>query len=79
MIVDGSRGTVRQAGTVDVEGSIRFAELPSGKYRLRGLATVIDRELILAPGAEASVDLRLEPVGYVRATLRAPAGRTPSD
>ena len=104
MIVDGFRGMDRQAGTVDAEGTVRFTDLPSGKYRLRGvvdgqapaprprlgatrpddaalrgLATVFDRELILAPGAEASVGLRLEPVGYVRATLRAPAGRSPSD
>jgi protocatechuate 3,4-dioxygenase beta subunit len=103
-IVDGFGSIVRQAGTVDAEGSVRFAELPSGKYRLRGVvdgqapaprlrlgatrfddaalrghAMVFDRELTLAPGAEASVDLGLEPVGYVRATLRAPVGRSPSD
>jgi hypothetical protein len=46
---------------------------------LRGRATIFDREEVLAPGAEMTVDLRLEPVGYVRATLRAPAGRSPSD
>jgi protocatechuate 3,4-dioxygenase beta subunit len=104
MIVDGFRGMVRQAWTVDAEGSVRFAELPSGKYRLRGVvdgqapaprprlgatrlddaelrgcAMVFDHELIVPPGAETTVDLRLEPVGYVRATLRAPAGRSPDD
>ena len=104
MIVDDGRGTIRQAGTVDAGGSIRFADLSSGRYRVRGVvegqtsaprpragatrfddaalrghATVLDREVTLDPGAEAMVDLRLEPVGYVRATLRAPAGRSPSD
>jgi hypothetical protein len=104
MIFDGFQGMVRQAGTVDAEGWVRFADLPSGKYRLRGTvdgqapaprprlganrfddaalqghATVFDHELTLAPGAEVSVDLRLEPVGYVRATLRAPAGRSASE
>ncbi len=55
-------------------GATRFAD-----EALRGHATVFDREVVLAPGAEAAVDLRLEPAGYVRATLRAPGGRSPSD
>jgi Carboxypeptidase regulatory-like domain len=45
---------------------------------LRGHAMVFDREVVVAPGAETVVDLRLEPVGYVRATIRAPAGRPSS-
>lgn len=94
----------QQAGTVDDQGWVRFADMPSGKYALRGYvdgsspaprprygprrladeelkdrATIFDREAAVETGAETIVELRSEPVGYVRATLRAPAGRSPSE
>ncbi|WP_165066184.1 carboxypeptidase-like regulatory domain-containing protein [Paludisphaera rhizosphaerae] len=46
---------------------------------LQGVQTVFDRELTVTAGGAATVELRLQPVGYVRATLKPPAGRTAAE
>lgn len=46
---------------------------------LQGVQTIFDRELTMTAGGEATVELRLQPVGYVRATLKPPAGRTAAE
>lgn len=104
MILDAFGSRTKRAGTVDDQGWIRFADIPSGKYGLRAAidsvppvprpsygptrltdddlkdrAMIFDREVAVEPGAETVVDLRLEPVGYVRATLRPPAGHPASE
>jgi hypothetical protein len=98
-------GRAMRAGTVDEQGWVRFADMPSGKYRLRGAvdgsepaprprndgqrrladedltnrATIFDREATVEPGVEAVVELRMESVAYVRATVHPPADRSPTD
>ncbi|WP_337177492.1 hypothetical protein [Paludisphaera sp.] len=96
-------GGANQGATVDQEGWARFADMPSGKYRLRGFidgsdpaprprygrqlsddelsnrAMMFDRETTVESGKEAVAELRMEPVGYVRATIHPPADRSPTD
>lgn len=104
MIVPADFVRSQQAGTVDEQGWVRFADMPSGKYALRAYVdgaspaprpqygprrladeelkdqtTIFDREVAVESDAETVVELRAEPVGYVRATLRAPAGRSASE
>lgn len=98
------QGRPFQAGTVDAEGTVRFLDVPSGKYRLQAVvdgrrpvldlnpgdpapdddapreaSMVFDQESTVTTGAEVAVELRSEPVGYVRAVVKPPAGRSPAD